>query len=68
MTGNDLYFWYLLSNTAFPWRQDTIGTTEDLGIFFGSLWVLCRAAAHLSGPSLGLDKARSSFYYCVMLC
>ena len=26
---------------AFPWRHDTIATAEDLGIFFGSLWVLC---------------------------
>ena len=33
--------WFLLSNTAFPWRHDTIGTAEDLGIFFGGMWVLC---------------------------
>ena len=32
-----LYVWFLLSNTAFPWRHDTIGTAEDLGTFFGSL-------------------------------
>ena len=41
MSGTALYFWFLLSNTAFPWRHDSIGTGEDLGIFFGSLWVLC---------------------------
>jgi len=41
MSGTALYFWFLLSNTAFPGRHDTIGTGEDLGIFFGSLWVLC---------------------------
>ena len=41
MSGTALYVWFLLSNTAFPWRHDTIGTAEDLGIFFGSLWVLC---------------------------
>ena len=40
MCGTALWFWFLLSNTAFPWRHDTIGTAEDLGIFFGSLWVL----------------------------
>jgi len=30
-----------VANTAFPWRHDTIGTAEDLAIFFGNLWVLC---------------------------
>jgi hypothetical protein len=41
MSGTALRLWFLLSNTSFPWRHDTIGTAEDLGIFFGSLWVLC---------------------------
>ena len=41
MSGTSLYVWFLLPNTAFPWRHDTIGTAEDLGVFFGSLWVLC---------------------------
>ncbi|HUU97573.1 MAG TPA: hypothetical protein VM487_17700 [Phycisphaerae bacterium] len=41
MSGTALYIWFLLSNTTFPWRHDTIGTAEDLGVFFGSLWVLC---------------------------
>jgi len=41
MSGTTLYVWFLVSNTSFPWRHDTIGTAEDLGIFFGSLWVLC---------------------------
>ena len=41
MSGTALYVWFLLSNTTFPWRHDTIGTAEDLGIFFGSLWGLC---------------------------
>jgi len=41
MSGAALYVWFLLSNTAFPWRHGTISTAEDLGIFFGSLWVLC---------------------------
>ena len=40
MSGTSLCFWFLLSNTAFPWRHDTIGTAEDMGVFFGSLWVL----------------------------
>ena len=37
MSGTSIYLWFLLSNTAFPWRHDTIGTAEDLGTFFGSL-------------------------------
>jgi len=41
MSGTSLCFWFLLGNTSFPWRHDTIGTAEDLGVFFGSLWVLC---------------------------
>ena len=41
MSGTALYVWFLLSNTAFPWPHDTIGTAEDLGIFFGSLSVPC---------------------------
>ena len=41
MSGTALYFWFLLSNTSFPCRHDTIGTAEDLGVFFGSLWILC---------------------------
>ena len=41
MSSTVLYVWFLLSNTAFPWPHDTIGTAEDLGIFLGSLWVLC---------------------------
>jgi len=41
MSGTSLYFWFLLSNTAFPWRPAAIGTAEDLGILSGSLWVLC---------------------------
>ena len=41
MSGIALYVWFLLSNTAFPWRHDTTGTAEDLGICFGSLWGLC---------------------------
>ena len=35
------YVRFPLSNTSFPWRHDTIGTAEDMGIFFGSLCVLC---------------------------
>ena len=41
MSGTAPCFWFLLSNTAFAWRHDTIGTAEDLVIFFGSLWGLC---------------------------
>ena len=41
MSGTASYVWFLLSNTALPWRHDAIGTAEDLGIFLGSLWVLC---------------------------
>jgi len=41
MSGTAPYFWLLLSDTPFPWRHDTIGTAEDLGVFFGSLRVLC---------------------------
>jgi len=41
MSGTTLYVWFLLTDTPFPWRHDTIGTAEDLGVFFGSLWVLC---------------------------
>ena len=39
-SGTALYFWFLLTDTAFPWRHNTIGTAEDMGLFFGSLWVL----------------------------
>jgi len=41
MSSTVLYVWFLLSSMSFPWRHGTIGTTEDLGIFFGGFWVLC---------------------------
>ena len=38
MSGTALYIRFFLSNIAFPWRHDV---TEDIGILFGSLCVLC---------------------------
>jgi len=47
MSGIALYVWFILGNTSFPCRHDTIGTAEHTGIFLGGLWMLRRASAAL---------------------
>jgi len=54
MSGTALYFRFLLTNTTSPWRHDTTGTAHNLGVLFGSLWVLWRQG---SNPSLGAARS-----------